>query len=911
MARVYEIAFELGAKIAGSFDKNMLSAAGSLSALNSRIGDLNRQAGDLSALTKLRNQVGETSRSYTQAHTRVTELARAISQTKKPSKEMVREFEKAKREASQLKTKLTEKRTELTSLNRTLGTTGQSTAALTKRQQEMARAAEQAQKAQSSLQNSMRQLDQVKQDRANLRGQMLDAVGLAVALGAPVKAAADYEYAMARVGAVSNSTDEQLAQLSQTARQLGASTVFKASEVAEGMQYLAMAGFDTNRIMAAMPGVLGLAEAAGADLGRTSDIASDILSGFGLEAEEMGRVSDVLAKAMTTSNTTLETLGDTMKYVGPIAREAGLGMEQAAAMAGLLGNVGIKGSEAGTALRAMLLRLSSATGPAAAALDQLGIDPLDPDGNVRDIVELMGEMSEATEHMGGGQRLAVLKDVFGERPAAALAELMSQEGTGGITKYLEVMNDAEGTVKAMSDRMSNTATGGMKRFASAAESIQLSLGNLMLPAVAAVTAFMTKFAGVIDGFINNFPVLSKWVVLITGGLMALKIAAIAGGYAFTFVRGAWLRAVIAAKKLNVWLTLIRTGTLRLSATQKTMAATTKVMTAAQWLLNTALLANPIGLVIAAVAALVAAGVMLYKYWDVVAEFFKGVWSGFISGIAPVKESFAALAPIMDLIRPIIDGISTAFSTVIGWFKKTESSSEALENAGNYGAMFGQLLASGIKLATFPLRMLINSISWLVTNAVKLPETIANAWQSVKDIVANFDLFESGKKILSTLTDGIKAVANAPVEAISKVFSKVRDFLPFSDARVGPLSELTASGAAIMETLGEGLDAASNAGFISKIQSKLSELSPVDMLGDVLGAPLNAARSVKSRLTDSVGEGGGAGASGGITLHYSPKINVSGGSDVGQQVADASKAAADDLMSRLREISNRERRLSYD
>src|SRR5699024_8903492 len=158
------IAFELGAKIAGSFDKNMLSAAGSLGALNNRIGELNQQAGSLSSLAKLRNEVGETSRAYTQAHTRVTELARGISQTEKPTKEMVREFEKAKREASQLKGKLTEKRNEPNSLNDTTGSEDQSTATLTERQHEMAKDAEHPRKAPPHLPKNLRELDKVKED---------------------------------------------------------------------------------------------------------------------------------------------------------------------------------------------------------------------------------------------------------------------------------------------------------------------------------------------------------------------------------------------------------------------------------------------------------------------------------------------------------------------------------------------------------------------------------------------------------------------------------------------------------------------------------------------------------------------------------------------------------------------------
>lgn len=821
MARVYEIAFELGAKIAGSFDKNMLSAAGSLGALNNRIGELNQQAGSLSSLAKLRNEVGETSRAYTQAHARVTELARGISQTEKPTKEMVREFEKAKREASQLKGKLTEKRNELNSLNKTMGTTGQSTAALTKRQQEMAKAAEQARKAQASLQKTMRDLDQVKQDRANLRGQMMDAAALAVALGAPVKVAADFEQAMARVGAVSNATDEQMAALTQSARHLGATTVFSASEAAEGMQYLAMAGFDTERIIGAMPGLLGLAAAAGADLGRTSDIASDILSGFGIEAENMGQVSDVLAKAMTTSNTTLETLGETMKYVGPIAREAGMSLEETAAMAGLLGNVGIKGSEAGTAMRAMLLRLAAPTGAAAKALDGLGVEVLDVEGNVRNMVELMGEMAQATEHMGSGERLAILKEVFGERPAAALSELMAQEGAGGITKYLEVMQDAEGTTQAMADRMNETAHGSMKQLQSAVESVQISLGTMLIPAMRVATGFLTRAAAAMQNFTEKYPNLSKWIVLITAGLISFKVAAIALGYAFTFVRGAWLSAVLVAKTLNVWFTLIRTSTIASTTAQYAAAAGAKIWAGAQWLLNAAMTANPIGLIIAAIAALIGVGYLLVKNWDKVIDVFM---------------RFTPLGWIMGGLQKVWD-----------WLK---------------------------------------SLSW----------------------------FEMGSNLLSTLTDGIKAMASKPVEAVKNVLGKVRDFLPFSDAKVGPLSELTASGSAIMETLGDGVKSAPQSALISEMYSKLSAVAggPIgEGLKKLFGSPLDTVRSIKSRITGD-GEGGGMGSmGGGVVLHYSPKITVSGGDDVRQQVEAATKAGADDLVSRLQAIAGQERRLSYD
>ena len=178
-------------------------------------------------------------------------------------------------------------------------------------------------------------------------------------LGACVSTAAGFEDQMAKVGAVSRASSEEMAALEGAARELGATTQFTAVQVGEAEQYLAMAGFTAKQNVAALPGVLNLAAATATDLGRAADISSDILGAFGMRAEEMTRVADTLALTCATANTNVELLGDTMKYVAPVARMAGLSLEETAAMAGLLGNVGIKGSQAGTTLKAMLNKMAA------------------------------------------------------------------------------------------------------------------------------------------------------------------------------------------------------------------------------------------------------------------------------------------------------------------------------------------------------------------------------------------------------------------------------------------------------------------------------------------------------------------------------------------------------------------------
>lgn len=251
--------------------------------------------------------------------------------------------------------------------------------------------------------------------------------------GACVGVAAGFEDQMAKVGAVSRASSEEMAALEATARELGATTQFTAVQVGEAEQYLAMAGFSAQENIAALPGVLNLAAATATDLGRAADISSDILGAFGMRAEEMTRVADTLALTCATANTNMELLGDTMKYVAPVARMAGLSLEETAAMAGLLGNVGIKGSQAGTTLKAMLAKMAAPSKEAQELFQKLGVTVKDSAGNLRSPVKVLGEMSAGLSKMGTAEQIAAMKMIVGEEAIAGFSELIKKEGVGAIT----------------------------------------------------------------------------------------------------------------------------------------------------------------------------------------------------------------------------------------------------------------------------------------------------------------------------------------------------------------------------------------------------------------------------------------------------------------------------------------------
>lgn len=548
--------------------------------------------------------------------------------------------------------------------------------------------------------------------RALALGKSLLPVALAAgvllaALTPCISTAADFEAAMSNVGAVSNATPGEMRELSDAARELGATTAWSAMQVAEGERYLAMAGFSVAENVAALPAVLNMASAGATDLGRAADISSDILSAFNMQAAQMPRVADTLTAAFTTSNTSLELLGETMKYVAPVAEKAGVSLEGTAAMAGLLGNVGIKGSQAGTALRAMLNGLAAPSSEAAKSMAALGIETMDAVGNLRNPIAILGDMAKATESMGSAQKMAFTKTIFGTEAMSAVLALFDQAGAGGITEYAKQLS-AAGTAAEIAARQNDNLAGDSKAFGSALESLQITLGSIFLPAMRAVTQAVTWLVRGLDMLAAN-PV-GQFLVA-TVAVLAVAVLAVTG-----------MTAVVWAAS-TAWAAF-----------------------------NAVILANPIGLIVLAVVGLVTALIALYDNCDKARE---------------IMDLFAAG------IMVIWEGIKSTASAFVDFFS-------ILSGAGVLGV-----------------------IAYYFTDIYNAAGDLWNGLKSLFDI----DLTESGRKLFMTLADGIKSVITMPYDLVKSGLEKVRQLLPFSDAKEGPLSALTLSGTRIMDTLGSGIRAA--------------------------------------------------------------------------------------------------------
>lgn len=692
----------------------------------------------LKGLDAAQKQVGEfrqlkqglmnTRSALDQARAKTRELGQQLALTQTPTKAMRREFEQAKLALERLKQQTSGQGQQLNQLRQRLKATGIDTRNLgeherrlkgqmvdtnqqIENQRRRLQALTQQQRRLTQARNSYQQGQQMAGNLAGKGATGLAAGGAALYSGARMIApGVEFDASMSKTQAITrlDKNSPELKALRDQARELGGSTMFTAGQASDAQGFLGMAGFDPKAIKAAMPGMLNLAAAGGTELAETADIASNIMSGLGMTADQMNTLGDVLVGTFTRANTDLRKLGETMKYAAPMAKTYGVDLETAAAMAGKLGDAGLQGSMGGTALSSIMNRLAAPPKAAAKALDELKIKTADAEGNLRPLPDILKEIHDRTAQMGTADRGGLLKAIAGEEAVKGMAQLVDQAGSGELQALIATLRQTQGEANKTAKVMADNLKGDITTLKSAWADLGIEIEEQQDGPLRDLVKSITDIIRAVKSWASENPALADTLVKIAAGIAITS--AVLG--ALTLAAASILGPFVLLRFLLAQVGIGFPGVLGLFRTLATvligpLMTALRAVSIALW----GLAANPIALAVAAVvAALVGGAYLIYQNWDAVKAYFSSAWeeikAGFSGGIGGILTTLANFSPIgliyqafaavlsylgVDLpsrfsefgnmiIRGLIDGlfaglgqireaITTIGDSTIGWFKE--------------------------------------------------------------------------------------------------------------------------------------------------------------------------------------------------------------------------------------------------
>lgn len=681
--------------------------AGDIRTSQNSLRDLNAQASRIDGFRKASAQLAVTGQSLNKAKQEAAALAVQFKNTETPTNAQARAMEAAKKSAADLQLKynslrqsVQRQRTELAQAGintRTLSaderrlktSVSETTAQLNRQREALARVSQQ----QARLSRVKERYQAGKSLAGGAAAAGAAGVGIATAgTMAGVKLLMPgYEFAqknseLQAVLGVEKQSPEMEA-LRKQARQLGDNTAASADDAASAQIIIAKSGGDAAVIQAATPVTLNMALSNRRSMEENAALLTGMKSAFQMSNDQIAHIGDVLSMTMNKTAADFDGLSDALTYAAPVAKNAGVSIEQTAAMVGALHDAKITGSMAGTGSRAVLSRLQAPTGKAYEAIKELGVKTSDSKGNTRPIFAILKEIQRSFEknNLGTSQKGEYMKTIFGEEASSAAAVLMTAASSGKLDQLTAALKASDGKTEELVKIMQDNLGGDFKEFQSAYEAVGTDLFDQQKGSLRKLTQTATKYVLKLDGWIQKNKGLATSIGVIAGGGLAL--IGVLGGIgliAWPVVTG--INAIIAAAGF-LGTTLAAMG-----------SAIVSVLVALTW---------PI---VAVGAAIVAGALLIRKYWEPISAFFSGVVEGLKAAFAPVAEIFSPLAPVFDSFMEKLRGVWQWFKDLIAPVKATQ---ETLDSCKNAGVMFGKGLADALMLPLKSFNKLRSGVDWLL------------------------------------------------------------------------------------------------------------------------------------------------------------------------------------------------------
>ncbi|EFH3935615.1 phage tail tape measure protein [Escherichia coli] len=683
------------------------SLSGDIRETQKSLRELNGQASRIEGFRKTSAQLAVTGQELKKARQEAAALAVQFKNTERPTNAQAKAMEAARKNASELQAKYNSLRLSVQRQRQELSQAGintrnlahderglknrisETTTQLNRQRDALARVS-----AQQAKLNAVKQRYQAGKELAgNMASVGAAGVGIAAAgTMAGVKLLMPgYEFAQknselqAVLGVAKDSAE--MAALRKQARQLGDNTAASADDAAGAQIIIAKAGGDVDAIQAATPVTLNMALANRRTMEENAALLMGMKSAFQLSNDKVAHIGDVLSMTMNKTAADFDGMSDALTYAAPVAKNAGVSIEETAAMVGALHDAKITGSMAGTGSRAVLSRLQAPTGKAWDALKELGVKTSDSKGNTRPIFTILKEMQASFEknRLGTAQQAEYMKTIFGEEASSAAAVLMTAASTGKLDKLTAAFKASDGKTAELVNIMQDNLGGDFKEFQSAYEAVGTDLFDQQEGALRKLTQTATKYVLKLDGWIQKNKSLASTIGIIAGGALALiGIIGAIGLVAWPVITG--INAIIAAA-----------GAMGAIFTTVGSAVMTAIG-AISW---------P---VVAVVAAIVAGALLIRKYWEPVSAFFGGVVEGLKAAFAPVGELFTPLKPVFDWLGEKLQAAWQWFKNLIAPVKSTQ---DTLNRCRDTGVMFGQALADALMLPLNTFNKLRSGIDWVL------------------------------------------------------------------------------------------------------------------------------------------------------------------------------------------------------